>query len=148
MIFYIINLTKLSKKNYETRVYEKTKYMVIKYKTTEKVANKNDEAKKSDEKQKKPNDQIMGSVWRLMKYTQGDNKNKIKIKFYMPVFVRIKTEPKENGEKDLEVRIMVALPPEYQSDNNNANIPVLDPPEPNEQDIEFEVHEEFKCYVR
>jgi hypothetical protein len=130
-------------KDYEIRVYEKTKYIIIKYKTIDKGANKNKNTENSKSKDKKePNDQIMNNVWKIMKYTQGDNKSNLNMKFYMPVFVHIDTltEINEQGEKEIEVKIMVALPPEYQNEN--------EPPVPNEQDISFEIIDEFKCYVK
>ena len=40
-----------------------------------------------------------------MKYTQGDNKSNLNMKFYMPVFVHIDTlsDLNEQGEKQIEV---------------------------------------------
>jgi hypothetical protein len=119
----------------------------------DKGTNKKDkESKKSASSDKKePNDQIMNNVWRMMKYTQGENKSKTNIKFYMPVFVHIETlgqNANEQDEKEIEVKIMVALPPEYQVNSADPSKTPSDPPEPNDQDITFEVVEEFKCYVR
>jgi hypothetical protein len=132
-------------KDYEIRVYEKTKYVLIRYKTIDKGTNKN---KKSDKKE--PNDQIMNNVWKIMKYTQGDNKSSLNMKFYMPVFVHIDTltEINEQGEKEIMVKIMVALPPEYQLDKNDPEKEPQEPPAPNDQDIIFEIIDEFKCYVK
>ena len=137
-------------KEYEIRVYEKTKYVLIKYKTIDKGTNKNKKSENKSKEKKEPNDQIMNNVWKIMKYTQGDNKSNLNMKFYMPVFVHIDTlsDLNEQGEKQIEVKIMVALPPEYQFDKNDPNKEPLEPPVPNEQDIIFEVVDEFKCYVK
>ena len=142
-------------KDYEIRVYEKTKFIVIKYITI------NKSSKSSTDKEKKPNDDIMNKVWKLMKYTQGNNKSNLTMKFYMPVFVQIDRSVKNTPEdgtvdinlndiegKEIEVKIMVALPPEYQQNENDMNGVPKEPPSPNEDDIEFEIIEKFKCYVR
>jgi hypothetical protein len=135
-------------KDFEVRIYEKTKFVVIKYKSVDKGP-KSKEAKKTSSDKKEPNDQIMNYVWKMMKYTQGENKSQLNLKFYMPVFVHVETlsEANEQGEKDIEVKIMVALPPEYQLDSTNSEKTPLDPPEPNDPEITFEIIEEFKCYV-
>jgi hypothetical protein len=122
------------------RLYEKAKYAVIKYETVEFNDKK---SKESKSKAKEANDKIMNHVWKIMKYTQGENETKVFMKFYMPVFVHIDERPNANdkaGEKTIEVKIMVSLPPEYQTDEI--------PPKPNESDIIFEELDAFKCFVR
>jgi hypothetical protein len=133
------------------RLYEKTKFVVYKYRTVDKKADKS--KTKSDEKHQ-PNDQIMDHVWRLMKYTQGHNEQSLNMKFYMPVFVHIETlnneeEPGEDdADKEIEIKLMVSLPPEYQFDQSQPNKLPLEPPKPNDPELGFEIFEQFKCYVR
>lgn len=124
-------------KEFETRIYEKTRFIVYKYRSIDTRAG-NGKGKKSQEE-----DPVMKNVWRLMKYTQGENEQKVNMKLYMPVFVHIETlsEANPDGQIEVEVKIMVALPPEYQCDKD-------EPPKPNDLDLYFEVFEQFKCYVR
>jgi NADH-quinone oxidoreductase subunit F len=51
-------------------------------------------------------------------------------------------------EEELEVKLMLSLPPEYQSDCKDPNKIVLEPPSPNDESIIFETLDEFKCFVR
>ena len=115
---------------------------------------------KSD-KEKKPNDKVMDNIWKLMKYTQGDNEQNKTMKLYMPVFIHIETlanknESKEepenkikiDEEEEVEVQLLITLPPEYQFDQTKTDKEIPDPPKPNDPSITFEVIEEFKCYVR
>jgi hypothetical protein len=114
---------------------------------------------KSD-KDKKPNDRVMDNIWKMMKYTQGENDQNKTMKLYMPVFIHIETlssaekseddKKKENGEEDVEVevKLLITLPPEYQFDSKDPNKSLLEPPVPTDPSITFEVIEEFKCYVR
>ncbi|RNA35699.1 heme-binding 2-like [Brachionus plicatilis] len=122
--------------NFETRFYEKNRYVVYKYKTID---------SKNPDKNNSGDDPVMKNVWRLMKYTQGENDKKKNMKLYMPVFVFIETigESQEDPEGDVEceVRMMVSLPPEYQGEN--ADIPM-----PNDPELFIDVLEGFKCYVR
>lgn len=95
----------------------------------------------------------MSHVWKLMKYTQGENDQKTCMKLIMPVYVDITTisdaESNEaasaEGGKLVEIKVRVSLPLEYQADGDQ---PGKEPPIPIEKDIEFEVIEQFKCYAR
>ena len=119
-------------KDSETRYYEKNRYIVIKYKT----ANHNNTDNKNAESK---NDVIMRNVWKMMKYTQGENDKSMKMKFIMPVFVHVETSLSDD---QVEIKIMVSLPPEYQNDES------LQPPVPNDSEILFETEQGFECYVR
>lgn len=141
-------------KDYEVREYDTNKYIVIKYRTIE-VVNPSGEAKKKEKKKDvNGNDQVMSIVWKIMKYTQGENETKTCMKLIMPVFVNITTldeKPQEAGHEEdklVEVRVMVSLPADYQNDPNDPSKVPLEPPQPTEKEIEFEVLEKFKCYVR
>lgn len=115
------------------RLYEKNKYIVIKYRTLDSEQQVKDS--------KGSEDPVMQKVWKIMKYTQGDNDKQLYMKFYMPVFVKIETigvDP-ETKAKQIEVKIMVSLPPDFQND---------EPPKPNDPDIEFEILDQFKCFVK
>ncbi len=61
---------------------------MIKYKVAEKKLT-SDSAK--SEKAKKGNDKIMDNIWKLMKYTQGENNQNKSMQFCMPVFIHIET---------------------------------------------------------
>lgn len=131
------------------------KYESTEYKDETVTNDKSGKSKSSDKKE--PNDQIMNFVWKIMKYTQGENEEKKFMKFYMPVFVHIDTiEGGGEGDdasaaastKKTIVKIMVAMPPEYQLDKYNPDKQPPEPPKPNEQEISFEIVDEFKCYVR
>ena len=152
------SVEKDKEKGYEVRIYEKNKYIVFKYRTMDKRT-----ATESSNKDKpKPNDKVMDNIWKLMKYTQGENDQNKTMKLYMPVFIYIETLTKDkeskvesenvapNGgdEEEVEVRLMITLPPEYQYDPKNPDKEVLEPPKPNDETVFFETHEEFKCYVR
>jgi len=119
------------------------------------------EAAKSD-KEKKPNDKVMDNIWKMMKYTQGENDQNKLMKLYMPVFIHIETLEndkentensevdvrKEDAEEEVEVKLLISLPPEYQFDPKDPTKEILEPPVPTEPSISFETIEEFKCYVR
>ena len=107
----------------------------------------------NDYKEKKPNDKIMDNIWKLMKYTQGENNQNKIMKLYMPVFILIETldsekEAKEDVELELEIKLLITLPPEYQFDPKDSTKEIPEPPVPNDASISFETIEEFKCYVR
>lgn len=122
-------------------MYERNRYIIYKYKTidSKKTADKSSAKKNADD------DPVMKNVWRLMKYTQGENEKNLNMKLYMPVFVHIETlnseDSNSDGEVEVLVKIMVTLPPEFQ-------IGKEDPPKPNDPELEFEIFEEFKCFVR
>ena len=69
----------------------------------------------------------------------------------MPIFVHgnnnIEQDPNIDAIK-VEMKVMVSLPAEYQENKDDPNKEVLEPPKPNEEDIQFEVLEQFKCYAR
>ena len=69
----------------------------------------------------------------------------------MPVFVHgnnaIEQDPTMNAIK-VEMKVMISLPSEYQEDPNDAKKEVVEPPKPNEPDIQIEVLDKFKCYAR
>ena len=139
-----------SKLNYEVRIYEKNKYVVFKYRTIDKRAV---DLSKTD---KKPDDKVMEYVWKLMKYTQGENDQNKTMKLLMPVFVFVTVLPKEKKEgsnyddeiEDIEIRLMISLPSEYQYDAANPDKQVLEAPKPTDETLYFETLDEFKCYVR
>jgi hypothetical protein len=121
---------------------------VIKYR----VKNpKENSAKSHASNKKEPNDRIMDSAWKLMKYTQGENEEKLTMKLHMPVFVCIETitdniEEKLNDDEELiEIKVMVSLPSEYQSIKSEKP---LEPPVPNDKEILIEEVAKMKCYVR
>ncbi len=124
--------------------------MLIKYETYDSA--KTNTAAASNEKKKdqqqQPNDTITKNVWKLMKYTQGENAKQVAMSFIMPVFVfieRLETGTGADNTDKIEVKIMVALPDEYQP----ATVATMaEPPAPLENDIQFEVVDQFKCYVR
>jgi hypothetical protein len=127
--------------------------MVIRYKSLERKGPA--KATSGAKEEKKPNDKIMDNVWKIMKYTQGNNEKKLNMKLYMPVFVHIHTlgdqeeekEVEDEKEQEVEIKIMVTLPPEYQIDPKDPNKTPQEPPKPLDTEIEFEVVEEFNCYV-
>ncbi|CAF0832113.1 unnamed protein product [Brachionus calyciflorus] len=134
---YSVPVFKTLKKEteFETRFYEKNRYIVYKYKNVE---SKSDGKNESD-------DHMAKNVWRLIKYTQGDNDRKENMKFCMPVLVQIERIMKtSNNSQDCienEIKIMVSLPPEYQTDE-------FQPPKPNDSELFIEVIEGFECYVK
>lgn len=138
----------LKLKDFEVRIYERTKFALIKYVTFDSEKAQSAAAKK-DQQQQQPNDTITKNVWKLMKYTQGENSKQVAMPFIMPVFVFIERLESgagtgaDAGLDKIEVKIMVALPDEYQPTTASA-----EPPQPNETDIQFEVVDQFKCYVR
>ena len=74
-------------KDYEVRIYERNRYAYIKFYTFEKNSN---DAKKEEKKSesKTGNDEVMGYVWKLMKYTQGENETKTCMKLVSKFFFR------------------------------------------------------------
>ena len=66
------------------RVYEKNKYAFIKFYTFEKN-DKNEKKEKSESKT--GNDEVMSHVWKLMKYTQGENESKTCMKLVNKFFI-------------------------------------------------------------
>ncbi|CAF0832125.1 unnamed protein product [Brachionus calyciflorus] len=122
--------------DFEIRYYEKNRYVIFKYKIID---------SKDPNKNSSGDDSVMKNVWRLMKYTQGENDKKLNMKLYMPVFVFIETlseiEDGSNEDVECEVRMMVSLPPEFQGEN-------VDVPKPNDSNLYIDVLEGFKCYVR
>lgn len=99
---------------------------------------------KNPEKNHAGDDHVMKNVWRLMKYTQGENDKKKNMKLYMPVFVFIETLSNDDDSQEdveCEVKMMISLPPEFQGD-------VSDIPIPNDPDLFIDVLDEFKCFVR
>ena len=135
------------------RVYERNKYVQIKYRTIENAEAA--VAKKSSEN-KQGNEKVMSLIWKLMKYTQGGNKQKVYMKLLMPVFVSAETltqsdtlvvKSDEEAEalkqsKLIEIAIRMSLPAEYQGPT------AAEPPTPKEPEISFEILEEIKYYVR
>ena len=119
----------------EHRSYAKNKFIVIKFRAINKTS-PGEESK---------NDKIKSDVWRIMKYTQGENERKIKMKLIMPVFVHVENLV-ENGSDtaidEVEIKIMVSLPKEYQINLSE------EPPKPNDPSITFEIFNDFECYVR
>lgn len=115
---------------------------------------KNKESKEttpSPEVKKKDGDgstEVATLVWKIMKYTQGDNENGLIMKLLMPVFVHVQTLSETETEKEFEVKILVSLPIEFQEDKSDPNKVPKEPPAPKDADIYFEVFDEFKCYVR
>ena len=128
-------------KTFEVRVYERTRFAMIKYITIDSEQIKEDA--ESAGKQKQPNDAVTQKVWKLMKYTQGNNEKNVSMKFLMPVFVFIEKLEGGSEESQVEVKIMVSLPEEYQFGPKSQ-----EPPKALEPDIEFEIVEQFKCYVK
>ena len=154
-------------KNYEVRTYEKNRYAFIEYHTYENETETNctylpaeeDQATQEpiDTNRKQGNETVMKIIWKLMKYTQGENVEKLKMKFIMPVFVNVETvanETEPNFESTVQnlsrsgkqkvnkIKVMVSLPPEYQSDQK------LNPPQPLDQEVQFEAMDQFSCYVK
>ncbi len=117
--------------------------MLSKFSTIEKLG-------KPDKKQEKADfDKSMSSVWKLFKYTQGDNETKSYMKIFLPVFIYGKTISQNENERFLEMKVMLSLPPEYQAQNGQSNLMhSLEPPKPLSNDIEIEEIKKFKCYVR
>lgn len=151
------------KKDYEVRVYKKNRYFYLK---TFKKAQTDKDAKKED-------DPVTNNIWRLLKYTQTHNEASTSMKFNFPVIVRVdkhaadesssssssssaKSTTAENAESsadededdnlDVEIKIMVSFPPEYQNDATDAA--VKQPPKALDEEIIIESVDEFKCYVR
>jgi hypothetical protein len=128
--------------------------MIIRFRSN-KQQSQQDTKSNIENDQESKNDLIMKHVWRFMKYTQGENDQKIKMKFIMPVFVHVDTlsdaedrEAAHNAEQ-VEITIMVSLPPEYQKNldyENDAN--QVQPPKPIDDLISFEILAGFEGYVR
>jgi hypothetical protein len=121
----------------EHRFYQANRFVVIKFRAKK--------AQAPGEKSK--NDKITEDVWKIMKYTQGENDRKAKMKLIMPVFVHVENLIPEGAGPDapyeeVDIKIMVSLPKEYQTD------PSLQPPKPNDESITFEDLAEFECFVR
>lgn len=70
------------------------------------------------------------------------------MKLYMPVFVYVQTVAETEIEREVEVKILVSLPPDYQELKSDPAKTPLEPPKPNDPDIFFEVLDEFKGYIR
>ena len=135
------------------RLYKRNKYVQIKYRTIE---NGEIAAAKKSSDNKQGNDKVMSLIWKIMKYTQGGNKQKVYMKLLMPVFVSAETliqseslvlESNDQAEalkkgKLIEIAIRLSLPAEYQGPT------AIDPPNPTEPDISFEILDELKYYVR
>ena len=146
-------------KKLEIRIYEKCKFITTKYRVVDKRTAKH---QTTAEQEKKSNDRLTDYIWKLMKYTQGENDQNLKMKLHMPIFIHIVTlasdiESKINHEnsktntardEEVEVTLMITLPPEYQFDPKNPDKFVLEPPSPNDETVTFETVDEFKCYVR
>ena len=118
--------------------------MLTKFNTTEKLDI-------PDKKQEKMDfDKTMSNVWKLFKYTQGDNETKSHMKIFMPVFVYGKTINKNENKTFLEMSVMLSLPPEYQAydEDLSGDKQPLEPPKPLSKDVEIEEIKKFKCYVR
>ena len=135
-----------NKKEYEIRVYEKNKYIQISYRTIDKSEACQKPAKNET---KQGNEQVMERVWKLMKYTQGENEKNLNMKLVMPVFVFATTldskllaeeefKALKEGEKYVEISIRVSLPEQFQT---------TDPPAPNDKDLTFVTIDSFKSYV-
>lgn len=119
-------------KEYEVRKYRKNKYAVLKLKTF----NENGKDKGVDS--------VTNHVWRMMKYTQGENDQKVKMTFHLPVIVQ--ADSSETGDEEkAEVKIMVTLPIEYQMYENEK---CKDAPKPDDEEIVIEIVEEFQGLVR
>ena len=115
-----------------------------------------DEPQSNNKEKRDDNDPIMKNIWKLMKYTQGENENKTNMPFLMPVFVQAETieegedaeNQARNNKKLVEVKVYMSLPKEYQIDKNDPKKKPLEPPIPSDPEIYFDVLEEFKCYVK
>ena len=129
-------------KDYEVRIYETNKYALIKYRTIDQPGS---EKSKPATEEKQGNDEVMTQVWKLMKYTQGENETKTAMTLVMPVFISIETV--DESTKEIEVKVMISLPGEYQVLSTSQSAPP-EPPKSLIPEIEFEVIEKFKCYVR
>jgi hypothetical protein len=121
----------------EHRFYEKNIFIVIKFRS-KKVNAPGDKSK---------NDKITEDVWKIMKYTQGENDRKVKMKLIMPVFVHVENlvngdEANSDAAEEVEIKIMVSLPKEYQNESK------LEPPKPNDSSITFETLPDFEGFVR
>jgi len=136
-------------KDFEIRIYSSNKYALVKYQQSYPPEG-TEVDKKTQEKETKANDdKVMGIVWKLMKYTQGENEAKLNMKLIMPVFVYVNTlSTDEKKGRLVEIRVMISLPAEYQTDKSDPSKQPLEAPKPNEAEIEIEVIDEFKCYAR
>ena len=96
-------------KEYETRLYERSKYIFIKYHTID-----DDYCNNNNKSSKSGFEMVMKNVLKLMKYTQGENARKIKMHFIMPVFVSVETldNPTASNGNIIEIKVMMCLPPE------------------------------------
>ena len=114
---------------YEVRKYRKNKYAVLRLKTVSENG--------------KGVDSVTKHVWRIMKYTQGENDKKVTMKFHLPVVVQAETpEGEEEKEDKTEVKIMVTLPIEYQEYKEGGEC--NEAPLPTDTEIKIEVVEEFQ----
>ena len=131
--------------------------MVTKYKIIDKRAAKQSNGEKIE---KGGADRVMGNVWKLMKYTQGENSENKTMKLHMPMFIHLETLINDNESKvdaenvfsedgeTVEVKLMITLPAEYQFDPKNPDKNVLEPPKPNDDSVFIETLDDFQCYVR
>jgi hypothetical protein len=91
-------------------------------------------------------DSVTNHVWRMMKYTQGENDQKVNIKFHLPVVVQADSSA-TGDETKAEVKIMVTLPIEYQeyyAEGGDSKIEgPKEAPKPDDEEIQIEVIEEF-----
>jgi hypothetical protein len=107
----------------------------------------NEEKSKEKKKSKKPNDSVMNLIWKLIKYTSGNNEKQQNVKFHFPVFVQVDTTSSED-ENDVNnlITILASLPKEYQVSVEKAN--PEEAPKPIDTEIKIENIKSFKCYTR
>ncbi len=122
-------------KDYEVRKYFRNKYAILRLKPVAGAENGKDKGVESVTKQ----------VWRIMKYTQGENDQKVKMTLHLPVIVQADSSASEDEDKP-EVTIMVTLPIEYQDYNEGGA--TKETPKPDDQDIQIEYVEEFEGFVK
>jgi hypothetical protein len=140
LILFVMNF-----KEFEVREYQKAQFVFIRIKNKIEIDTDKKSANKTD-------DPVTKHVWKIMKYTQGHNEAKQIFKIYLPIFVKIReyddditTSPSAIKEHIQEIKIMSCLAPEFQQ-NTGDSFPL--PPKPIDSDIEFEIMDSFKCYVR
>lgn len=136
---------------YETRKYQRTKFVSTKYRI---VDNSNAVGKSSEFKAKdaKRNyDLLTKNIMKLMRFTQGENELKLRMRFLMPVFVQLEkiNEPAEleEGQCILEISILTSLPKEYQFDALTNKVDT-EPPGPLDNSIKFVIQKPWTCFVR
>lgn len=132
MIFFIL---KALFKDYEVRKYFRNKYAILRLKQAS--SNENDKDKGVES--------VTKHVWRLMKYTQGENNQKVKMTLHLPVIVKADSSLSKDEDKP-EVTIMVTLPIEYQDYNEGE--PSKEAPKPDDSEIVIEFVEEFQGIVK